>query len=223
MKKIIIYSFLLTVINLQAQEKSQIDSIQYIGINNDSLEFVVHSTINGGFGLLLDEDGNYYHIEIVEYIEIEEENSIKANILYSQGLPASCYCPLETTIKIKKDIYFEAVVEVMLRQMVGGSHINPEFGEYKSVDVKTLNLLTLNINNQIVNGKKSIYPNPVKDVLYVNFEEYKNSSFEIYDIQGILQFSTIITSENAINVSFLISGMYLIFKDKKFIGHIIKN
>ncbi|MDR0232020.1 MAG: T9SS type A sorting domain-containing protein [Dysgonamonadaceae bacterium] len=231
MKKIIILALLLFPTIVQAhsidddlESVSKIHEIELVKITADSLEFVVHSTISGGYGVLLDENGNHvYMVEKVEYVEIEEDNSIRVTILYSQGVPFDCYCPLHTTIKIKRDAYTKAVIEVMCRRINGGTLTNPEFGNYWSVDIKEVDLSNINgTYNPFISGNITISPNPIQNVFYINLGEYKTAYLEIYNLQGHLLLSKNIVTEAGIDVSFLSSGLYSVLIDRKYIGRIIK-
>ena len=93
MRKIIILALLLcSTIIVQAQ--SQIDSIKFIDTTTDSLVYIVHSSISSG-------------VTSEYYVECEKEtDNVNINILYLEAFPhADCYCPVQTTIKIEKDIY----------------------------------------------------------------------------------------------------------------------
>jgi len=219
MKKIITLVLLLLPTIVHAQFTEQIDSIKLVGTIDDSLVFIVHSTINGG-AIGVDTDGNPVKLEEVEYIE--EDNILKVNILYSQVLIATCYCPVQTIIKIKKDVYTKAVVEVMRRMICGGTETNPEFGNYMSVDIKEIDLLNMNIDNYPILSNITVFPNPVQNVFHISLGENRTANLEIYSIQGNLLLNKGITSEQGIDVSFLYSGLYFIVIDKKYVYKIIK-
>lgn len=53
----------------------------------------------------------------------------------------------------------------------------------------------------------SLYPNPVRDVLFINTQQ-KVQTIEIYDINGRLV-STQSIKDNHVNVSFLPKGYYI--------------
>ncbi|MEI7486939.1 MAG: T9SS type A sorting domain-containing protein [Chryseobacterium sp.] len=80
--------------------------------------------------------------------------------------------------------------------------------------------------SEIINDKTqfSIYPNPVKDVLFIKSKE-KIVKAEIYDVAGRILNSASVT-DNSINVSELSKGNYIIklsTKDKTIIQKFIKN
>jgi|GEM_PF-2716856 len=194
------------------QAQTQIDSIQFIGTTSDSLVFVVHSTESD---------------QILEtYVEYEEDMSvIKINVLYTMGwLQLDCYCPIETTVKIKKDTYSKAIVSLKQRYPTGGTEDNPTYSDdYKLNDSKEIDLANItNIFNPHVSSKVLIYPNPIQNVFYVNLGESTTGNLEIYDTLGNLWLCENIISEKGIDVSFLSSGLYFIFIDKKYISSIIK-
>jgi len=141
MKKIIIIPLLLFTITVHAQMTEQIDCVKLINVTGDSLEFEVHSTINGGvFG-----SNDFAIIEKVEYVE--EYDTIKMTILYSQEELMDCYCPMVTSIKIKKGAYINAVVEVKARRKIGGTS---EYSYHRRVGIKTIDLSNIvKINSQI--------------------------------------------------------------------------
>jgi len=221
MKKIIIIPLLLFTITAHAQYKEQIDSIKLVETTSDSLVFVVHSTILGG-AVGIGENGEFpFKIEEVEYLE--EGDTIKINILYSQVTPMDCYCHEQTIIKIRKGIYIKAVVEVKICKMVGGTPIKPVFGPYRHVDIKELDLLSLTnvLENSFDIYEISIYPNPIQNVFYINLGENKTANLEIYNTQGSLLWNkNAATTE--IDISFLSSGLYFIVVDKKYVYKIIK-
>ena len=222
MQKILIIPLLLFTITAHPQHIGQIDSIKLVETISDSLAFVVHSSINGGaFGV--GEDWHPAKIEKVEYVE--EDNTIKVNILYSQVILADCYCHEQTIIKIKKDVYIKAVVEVKIRGKIGGTEENPEFGDYRHVDIKELDLSSITniFDNSLGVYKVFIYPNPIQNVFYINLGENKTMNFELYNIQGILLLSKSIITEANVDISFLSSGLYFIVVDKKYVYKIIKH
>jgi len=208
MKKNIILVLLLFSTIVQAQ--TQIDSTQFIGITADSLVFIVHSSIDS---------------EIMKYsVEYEEESdNIKANILYSAGLDIDCYCPVQTTIKIKKDIYQKAIVSLMIRYPIGGTEENPKYSDYFLRDSKEIDLPNItSIDNYPILSKITIFPNPVENIFHINLRESRTVNLEIFDIQGNLLLCKNITHEKGIDVSFLSSGLYFVFIDRKYISHLIK-
>ena len=179
-----------------AQAQTQIDSIQFIGATADSLEFMVHSSID---------------IEVIEYyIESESESDIiKVNIFYS-GLDIDCYCPVQTTIKIKKEIYKKAIVTILLRSKIGGTEENPEYSDYWTADSKEIDLENItNVDNPTVSNMISIFPNPAKDYLLFKTEK----QFEIIDMQGRVLLKSEKTTKS-ININHLKAGVYFIkFED----------
>ena len=201
--KILALLFLSTI----AHAQSQIDSIQFIGTSADSLEFMIHSSAN---------------IEVFEYnVEYKEESdNIVANILYSAGwnLP-DCYCPIQTLIKIEKEIYQKAVVSIMIRYPIGGVEENPEYSdEYQLIDSKEIDLENItSIHNLTISNKISIFPNPAKNYLHFKTEK----QFEIFDIMGkkqmlrkTHQLNAESRKENVIDISNLKAGLYFIkFED----------
>jgi hypothetical protein len=59
----------------------------------------------------------------------------------------------------------------------------------------------------------SLYPNPVQDVLYVDFHEesYKNSEFLLYDAQGKpIKQGQLNQKKNELNLSMLPQSMYIL-------------
>jgi len=215
MKKniILVLLFFSTIVQAQTQTQTQIESIQFIGITADSLVFIVHSSISGGVT-------PEYYVE-----SEEEEDNIKVNILYSEAIPsAECYCPVQTTIKIKKNIYLKAIVSIKIRYAIGGTEENPVYSnEYQLIDSKEIDLSNItSIDNFSILSKIAIFPNPVQNIFHVNLGENKMANLEIHDTQGNLLFSKNIISEKGIDVSFLSSGLYFVFIDRKYVSHIIK-
>ena len=210
MKKTIILVLLFFSTIVQAQ--TQIDSIQFIGTTADSLVFVAHSSAD---------------IEVFKYsVEYEEEaDIIRVNILYSAGWnEPDCYCPIQTEIKIKKDICQMAIVSIMTRRPIGGTEESPEYADdYWLIGSKEIDLANIiNIDNPTVLNEFLIYPNPTQNVFHINLGENKAVNLEIYDIKGYLLLCENITPEKGIDISFLSSGSYLVLIDGKYISRIIK-
>jgi len=203
MKKIITLVLLFFSTIVQAQ--TRIDFIQFIGATADSLVFIVHSSIDS---------------EIVEYnVEYKEEfDNIKVNVLYSAGLDIDCYCPVQTTIKIKKDIYQKAIVSLMIRYPVGVAYSDYFLRDSKEIDLSNI----ASIDNLSILSKIAIFPNPVQNMFHINLEESKVLNLEIYDIQGNLLLNNKVTSEMGIDVSFLSSGLYFVVINKEHTYKIIK-
>jgi len=198
MKKNLILVLLFFPTIVQAQ--TQIDSIQFIGNIADSLVFVVHSTISGG--------ADDYSVEY-----IEEGSTVKVNMLYTQIKQTDCYCPFQDTIKIKKIIYTKAIVEVKVC-----------FGQdCWLVGIKEIDLSNIaSIDDSLISSKIVIFPNPVQNVLYIGLRENKAVNLEIYSTQGNLLLSKNMASDKVIDVSFLTSGLYFVFVDRKYFSKIIK-
>ena len=159
------------------------------------------------------------------YVEYEEEvDNIKVNIFYSEVFPhIDCYCPAQTTIKIKKDAYSKAIVSIMFRNAIGSTEENLGYSVYRLYDSKEIDLSSvMSIDNSSILSTIAIFPNPVQNVFHINLRESKTVNLEIYDIQGSLLLSKNTTPEKGIDVSFLSSGLYFVLIDKKHIGHIIK-
>ena len=200
MKKIITLVLLFFLITVHAQPE-QIDSIKLVNITADNLVFVVHSTVNGG--------ADY---SVIEYIE--DEDVIKVNILYVQTAQEDCFCELRDTIRIKKDTYTKAIVEVRLRNL---------HDYIRLVGIQKIDLLNIvSIHNPTISNKISVFPNPVQNVFHVNLGENKRANLEIYDIQGRLLLSEVIIYRKGIDVSSLSSGLYFIVVDKESVYKIIK-
>lgn len=76
----------------------------------------------------------------------------------------------------------------------------------------------------------TLYPNPVKDILFVDFnsESFRNSGYVLYDAQGkLLKKGTFSVQKNEINLSTLSASVYIIqiLRDNRVIKtfKIIKN
>lgn len=66
----------------------------------------------------------------------------------------------------------------------------------------------------------SLYPNPVKDVLFVDFnqEKFSNSTYQLYDAQGkLIKNGNFSQKKNELNFSMLPASVYIIriFSDNK--------
>jgi hypothetical protein len=208
MKKICLFLFFLPII-IQAQ--TQIDSIKLITTMDDSLEFIVYSSIMGG--------------AIPEHcIEYEENaNNVRVNIFYSEVFPhIDCYCPVQTTIKIKKDIYAKAIVSIMFRIATGGTEENLEYSDYQFKDSREILLSQTNIHDFVIDDDILFYPNPIKNSFYVDLKGKENLCLKIYNLQGALLFDKNIINSQSVDVSFLPSGLYVIVIGKKNIYKIVK-
>lgn len=68
----------------------------------------------------------------------------------------------------------------------------------------------------------SLYPNPVKDVLFVDFnqEKFSNSTYQLYDAQGkLIKNGNFSQKKNELNFSMLPASVYIIriFSDNKMV------
>ena len=80
----------------------------------------------------------------------------------------------------------------------------------------TFNTSCSGTNNEAFN-KISIFPNPVKDILYIKNIDYTNTPIAIYDISGRLIKTEKLNDNTSVNVSNLSPGMYfLIIGNKSF-------
>ncbi len=78
----------------------------------------------------------------------------------------------------------------------------------RSVYVDPSSIENVQIANNIVSG---IYPNPVKDVLFVDVNKVKNTVVEIYSISGqLIKSQTITETHSAVNTSKLDKGVYML-------------
>ncbi len=101
----------------------------------------------------------------------------------------------------------------MIRQSTGKLIVSGAFTTYKGISAKNIIRLestTLGVNDYTNNKKLKIFPNPVVDILNIDFEQTVTAkSYEIYDILGkkIISRSDM---ENQINVSKLSKGIYVL-------------
>lgn len=74
----------------------------------------------------------------------------------------------------------------------------------------------------IIENEMSLYPNPVKDVVFVNVKE--KTSMSIIDLQGKVLFSQALNAgSNTVSVNHLASGIYLIHTTDGSVKRMIKN
>jgi hypothetical protein len=93
---------------------------------------------------------------------------------------------------------------------------NLEGGEVLKFDFA--NLSVENFTNKSLN----LYPNPTSD--FIEFSEiFQNSEIVIYDLNGRIIKKAKLKNTNKLNISDLQNGIYIIQKDRKRIGKIIKN
>ncbi len=87
---------------------------------------------------------------------------------------------------------------------------NQHYITAEEIDILKSALYRLDTENilgseSIEETKDLIYPNPVSDIIHINFEDL--STVEIYNLQGVLQKTS---SDNQINISDLSKGLYII-------------
>ena len=73
---------------------------------------------------------------------------------------------------------------------------------------------TTGINETVSADAFSVYPNPAKNVLYINCASEEAEEIKIYNIKGELIKTSVINSGEAIDVSTLVPAMYIIKTDK---------
>ena len=84
-------------------------------------------------------------------------------------------------------------------------------------------IVTLAVSdNGNVEKNISLYPNPVKDVLFVDFnqEKFSNSTYQLYDAQGkLIKNGNFSQKKNELNFSMLPASVYIIriFSDNKMV------
>ncbi|MBC8883879.1 T9SS type A sorting domain-containing protein [Flavobacterium piscinae] len=83
------------------------------------------------------------------------------------------------------------------------------FNGAAQVTARSLNDLALSIRNNSISGLK-VYPNPVVDgTLYVSTELNEEKNVQVYDLLG-KEVLNITTSNEAINISSLNTGLYVV-------------
>lgn len=83
------------------------------------------------------------------------------------------------------------------------------FNGAAQVTARSLNDLTLSIRNNTISGLK-VYPNPVADgTLYISTELNAERNVQVYDLLG-KQVMNVTTSNEAINISTLHTGLYVV-------------
>ncbi|MBP8249019.1 MAG: T9SS type A sorting domain-containing protein, partial [Chitinophagales bacterium] len=92
-----------------------------------------------------------------------------------------------------------------------------ECGHYNPADQPSMDAwlvafdLPTKIDNVTLNENDiEIYPNPANDVIFVRNKSIKNLHFTIYSITGVVLKSGLIINGNAINISELNKGFYII-------------
>ena len=84
-------------------------------------------------------------------------------------------------------------------------------------------IVTLAVSdNGNVEKNISLYPNPVKDILFVDFnqEKFSNSTYQLYDAQGkLIKNGNFSQKKNELNFSMLPASVYIIriFSDNKMV------
>jgi len=68
---------------------------------------------------------------------------------------------------------------------------------------------TLSVGEQVLASNIKIYPNPVQDLLKIDFNNVEVTSIKIYNLLGKQVFEQNGMVDKSINVSNLTSGMYL--------------
>lgn len=83
------------------------------------------------------------------------------------------------------------------------------FNGTAQVTARSLNDLTLSVRNNTINGLK-VYPNPVNDgILYISTDLNEEKNVQVYDVLG-KQVLNITSSTEAINLSSLNTGLYIV-------------
>lgn len=82
-------------------------------------------------------------------------------------------------------------------------------------------IITLGISDpKITESKLLLYPNPVKEMLFVDFvdEDFKNTTYQLYDMQGkLIKSGNLGSSKNALNFTTMPAAVFIIkiFRDQK--------
>ncbi len=74
-------------------------------------------------------------------------------------------------------------------------------------------ILTLTVSDNSIEKNISLYPNPVKDFLFVDFnqEKFANSSYQLFDAQGkLVKKGNFSQKKNELDFSMLLSSVYII-------------
>ena len=83
------------------------------------------------------------------------------------------------------------------------------FNGTAQVTARSLNDLTLSVRNNTINGLK-VYPNPLNDgILYISTDLNEEKNVQVFDVLG-KQVLNITTSTEAINLSSLNTGLYIV-------------
>ncbi len=99
-----------------------------------------------------------------------------------------------------------------LNNFSSGSLVYDITSEDGNTEYWTVNVTTTSVN-EILNNAVSIFPNPVKDIFFIEFNntKVKNSKADIYDTTGKLVKSyELNTDTNLINISNLSEGIYIL-------------
>lgn len=106
-----------------------------------------------------------------------------------------------------RDTSRSAIITPDQKIMMFGNHQTPS----KGIITRVLNNTnTLSVKNQEAQKESSgIYPNPVKDILYLKNIKSKDSNAEVIDISGKI-IMKILINNNKVDVSSLVKGVYFL-------------
>jgi hypothetical protein len=175
----------------------QIDSVSLKTVTTEHAEYVVYSSLLGGY--------DSYTVEYQENVIGEME----AKILYSQHSPSDDYILSQTAINIPKFGFLRAGVEIWIRYKSGGTEEEPEYTDSRQVDKAEISLVSLNVYNTVVSDGITVSSNELK----MENGEWRINSVVINDLSGkkVADYKfSILNSLFSIDISALPAGIYFV-------------
>ena len=143
-----------------------------------------------------------------------KENSVllKIPLLFFLGFAGICYAQQSTSASGNKIENGSGSVSYSVGQMFNES-LTSASGNVNQGVQQSYEIYTLATNENAMQKKITVYPNPVKDFLIVDFntEKLQNAKYQLFDGTGrIINQGDLKNVKNDINTSKLNSGMYIL-------------
>jgi hypothetical protein len=172
----------------------QVDSVRLKTYTNENAEYIVYSSLRGGY--------DDYEIEYQEY----DNSEIKIKIRYSQINPTDGYCKVQTPISIPFGI-LRGYVEAYIRYKTGGTEENPEYTDYRQIGDENISLEDLGVSNAAISGGITVSQNELR----IKNGESKINSGAINDLSGRTIAKLQIANDGAVaHISALPQGVYFV-------------
>ncbi len=167
---------------------------------------------------------NYYGLFLSWGLGIHRVTSTPGNDIVLPG-STSMFGHTGEAYGLVSDAYFDSTRKVgfvFITNGVGDGYQTNDYSGFYTVEQEIFNAIEnygnlsscspLNINSELNLSNAFIYPNPANDKIHVNLNNFSNATvIKIYDIEGkVVIEDENISLENTIDISQLISGLYMI-------------